>query len=179
MMIRNVGFGQLLVSAVSFAFAVTLLVGFGILGLQVGDRSLPVILLAEPELETPSVKAGEDARVRIKFVVQKYCPTHVDTFLFDSSDALIKQESMDFVSGQAEPNKPSDIVYPIPTPIDMKGGKTTYRALTTYRCNWIQNWWPLHAPAFELHWKTIAVPPEEIEQRVQDELKQLLLETPK
>lgn len=171
--------GRMLVNVLSFAFAVTFLVGLGYLGLQVGDRSLPVILLAEPELETPIVKAGDDARVRIKFVVQRYCPTHVDTFLFDSSDALIKQDSMDFVSGQAEPNKPSDIVYPIPTPIDMKGGKTTYRALTTYRCNWVQTWWPLHAPAFELHWKTVAVPPEEMEQRVSDELKQLLLEKAK
>lgn len=176
-MIRSVG--QLLVTAVSFAFAVTFLVGLAYLGLQVGDRSLPVILLAEPELETQTVKAGDDARVRLKFVVQKYCPTHVDTFLLDSSDALIKQESLDFVSGQAEPNKPTDIVYPIPTPIDMAGGRTTYRALTTYRCNWVQTWWPLHAPAFELHWTTVAVPPAEIEERVSDELKQLLLENTK
>lgn len=160
-------------------FGVGFVFGLGYAGLVVGDRSLPVILLDAPVLENPTVTAGDDARVRIKFVVLKYCPTHVDTFLFDSTDALAKQESKDYESGQAEPNKPDEVVIPIPVPIDFPGGKTTFRAITTYRCNWVQSWWPLHAAPFEVTWTTVAVPPEEMQQRVSDELKQLLLEKPK
>lgn len=171
--------GQIIGNIFLVAIAGVFVLGLGYLGLQVGDRSLPVILLAEPALESTTVMAGEDARVRLKFVVQKYCPTHIDTFLFDSTNALVRQESNDYEAGQAEPGKPADIVFPIPVPIDLAGGPTTFRALTTYRCNWVQAWWPLHPPPFEVHWTTVAIPPAEIEERVSDELKQLLLETPK
>lgn len=176
---RRFDFAQFVSTALAFIFAALFLVGIGYAGLQVGDRSLPVTLLAAPLLETPTVRAGDDVRVRFKFVVEKYCPTHVDTFLFDSTGALVKQESNDFETGQALPGQPANIVFPIPTPIDLAGGRTKFRALTTYRCNWVQGWWPLHPPPFEVTWTTVAVPPDEIEQRVSDELKQLLLETPK
>lgn len=176
---RDVTVGQIVSNLFLIGIAGLFVLALGYLGLQVGDRSLPVVLLDTPVLETPTVRAGEDSRVRIKFVVLKYCPTHVDTFLFDSSDALKRQESKDYESGQAEPNKPDEVVIPIPVPIDFPGGRTTFRAITTYRCNWVQSWWPLHAPPFEIVWNTVAVPPEEMQQRVSEELKQLLLEKPK
>lgn len=145
-------------------------------GWQVGDRSLPVVILEEPVLLTPVVKAGEEAKVRIKFVVQQYCPTHVDAFLFDANDTLVRQTAHDAESGQAEVGKPEEFILPIPVPIDAPSGRTTFRALTTYRCNWVQRMWPLVAPPFEVSWTTEAVPEGEIQERISDELKDLLLE---
>lgn len=152
------------------------LVPLGYLGWTVGSRDLPLELLAAPELQTPNVKAGEEARVLIKFIVHEYCPTHTDTFLFDSTDALVKQESFDYESGQAPVGKPSEFVLPIPVPLDMPGGLTTFRAITTYQCNWSHRWWPLRPPPFEVKFNTQPVSPEEIEDLITDELRDLLLE---
>lgn len=104
------------------------------------NRDLPVEVISRTVL-TPEIKPGGDLLIRREVFRAKDCPTQVDRFIIDANGRRWILEDQDFASfGKLGLDTYTTAT---PTPPSMAEGKATYSSATTYRCNPVQEFFPL------------------------------------
>lgn len=161
--------GKLVGTLVSILFLSIL----GSLGYMVGDRNFPIILL-ERSIVSVRVPQGGQLLIHVRFIVAKQCESHTDRFLFDREDIKYDLEPLEAIAGSAEIGRPEEYTIPVDIPIDFKAGKAIFRSITTFKCNVIQNMWPLYAPVVDTPFEVVEVDKAQVSAEIVKQLRELL-----
>lgn len=129
--------------------ALTLFFIAGLLGFQAADTRLPV-RATDLEVVTPVVPANGGLTLSAKITIDKQCETHTDRWMIDSTGKQFNLDSIDYAVGGAPVGLLREFTVTIPLPPGMAEGPAIYRTVSVYRCNLIQQFWPLVGPFIEM-----------------------------
>ena len=127
------------VSVVSFLVVVYV---FGALGFWTADRKPPVEVLAS-EVVNKEVAPGEDLLVKRTVFRERQCATEVDRVFIDSQGFRFVLADQTFAVFGPLGTDSFTTVTPVPT--QMAPGPARYYTAVQYRCNPVQEVWPVRA----------------------------------
>lgn len=139
------------------------------LGIQVADYSLPVTILDQKVL-TKQVRIGDDFRYWVKFIPLRRCNTHTDRAIEDKAGQRFQLAPIDYETQLSVAGIEQEYTTVIPLTADnlnisdlsvLKPGPAKLISLTTYRCNFIQNWWPTVGPVRTREFEILPAQPVE------------------
>jgi hypothetical protein len=158
---------------VNVILVLAVLYGAGALGYQTVNDALPVTVL-EREVLTPEVHAGEELRIRVSFITEKLCPTHIDRFLFDGEDTRFVLPALDYQTSSAPVGQQEEYITTVSIPSSAKpGDRAKYQTIPTYQCNFVQRWFPLVGPRTTVEF-SILPPRPDSDTKVIEELRDIL-----
>jgi hypothetical protein len=136
----------MIVKVMSVIIALSLVAMAASLGFMAGDRTLPASIKQGPLVLEDTAYPGGQLQVRVQFVQEKRCATHVDRFLYDSKDVRYDLKSIDYQSGASEVGTLQDYTLKIPIPKDAAIGNARYQTASVYKCNMVHYLFPLYGP---------------------------------
>ncbi len=136
---------MMLVRVFSILTATAGIVAAAVLGYMASDREPPITVISAT-VSAFNVMPGGEIEWRIKFVQKKRCHIQTDRALYDALDVRYPLPTLEYQSGVDNLGEEQDIVLRFLVPNSMALGPARYEATTVYRCNILQNIWPIYSP---------------------------------
>ncbi len=113
---------------------------FGMLGLWVADRDVPVVGIQSTVLNN-DVAPGQIIRVRSTAYRIRTCRTLIERYIIDSATTRFMFADIDYIN--PGPPGPVDVVIELPLPQRVNVGIATIKTNASWECNPVHRFWPI------------------------------------